>query len=168
MPLFRRTVLAAAAAAIMATPALAASTAKVNPDLAQAARTSGQVEALIVLADQDTPAIAPLSPDADYKQRRRALVQALRTRAESQQLSLRIWLESRGIAYRPFWIANMVQATLSADDIDALAAAMEDCLSRSADELRVMGEAAYARVRERHSVDIQAAKLAGLFRESSR
>jgi subtilisin family serine protease len=125
MFVYRRTVLAAAAAALMAAPALAASASKVNPDLAQAARTNGQVEALIVLADQDTPSIAPLSPDADYKQRRRALVQALRTRADSQQLSLRIWLESRGIAYRAFWIANMVQATLSADDIDALAARSE-------------------------------------------
>jgi subtilisin family serine protease len=109
----------------MAAPALAASASKVNPDLAQAARTKGQVEALIVLDDQATPTIAPLSADADYKQRRRALVQALRARADTQQQSLRIWLESRGIAYRAFWIANMVQATLSADDIDALAARSE-------------------------------------------
>ena len=53
-----------------------------------------------------------------------------------------------------------------AGSIDALTEAMEDCLSRSADELSVMGEAAYAHVRERHSVDIAAAKLAGLFRKS--
>lgn len=125
MRLHRRTVLAAMAAASIAAPALAASAYKVNPDLSQAARSHGQVEALIVLTDQATPAIAPLSADADYKQRRRALVQALRARAESQQLSLRIWLESRGIAYRAFWISNMVQATLSADDIAALAARSE-------------------------------------------
>lgn len=127
MWLCRRTVLmaATAAAALLAAPAFAASASKVNPDLGQAARANGQVEALIVLADQDTPAIAPLSADADYKQYRRALVQALRTRAETQQQSLRIWLESRGIAYRAFWIANMVQATLSADDLDALAARSE-------------------------------------------
>lgn len=123
MFLYRRTVLAAAA--LFAAPAFAASAVKVNPDLAQAARATGQVEALIVLADQATPAIAPLSADADYKERRRALVQALRTRADEQQQSLRIWLDSRGIAYRAFWIANMVQATLSADDIDALAARPE-------------------------------------------
>ena len=53
-----------------------------------------------------------------------------------------------------------------AGSIDALTAAIEDFLSRSADELCVMGESAYARVRERHSIDIEAAKLGGLFRES--
>lgn len=125
MSFYRRIVLVTAAAALVAGPALAAPATKVNPDLAQAARTHGQVEALIVLADQATPTIAPLSADADYKQRRRALVQSLRARAATQQLSLRTWLESRGIAYRAFWIANMVQATLSADDLDALAARSE-------------------------------------------
>lgn len=125
MFLFRRQVLLAATAALITAPALAASAPKVNPDLAQAARTHGQVETLIVLADQATPAIAQLPPDADYKQRRRALVQALRARAESQQQSLRIWLDSRGIPHRAFWISNMVQATLSADDINTLAAFSE-------------------------------------------
>lgn len=114
--------IAAAAAALLAGPALAASASKVNPALTQAARTQGQAEALIVLADQATPTMAPMSADADYKQRRRALVQALRARADSQQLGLRIWLESRGIAYRAYWIANMVQATLSVEDLEALAA----------------------------------------------
>ena len=51
-----------------------------------------------------------------------------------------------------------------AGDVNELAAAMEDFLSRSAEELRVMGEAAHTRVLERHSIDIEAAKLAGLFR----
>lgn len=50
--------------------------------------------------------------------------------------------------------------------IDALTAAMEDFLSRSAEELRIMGEANRARLIERHSVDIQAAKLAELFQKS--
>jgi glycosyltransferase involved in cell wall biosynthesis len=52
-----------------------------------------------------------------------------------------------------------------AGDIDALAAAIEDCLSCSTDELQVMGDAAHARVLERHSIDIEAAKLAKLFRQ---
>ncbi len=127
MSFHRRLVLAtaAAAAALLAAPSLAAEPSKVNPDLARAARAQGQVEALIVLADQARPTMAPLSADADYKQRRRALVQSLRARADSQQRSLRIWLDSRGIPYRSFWIANMVQATLSVDDLDALAARPE-------------------------------------------
>ena len=53
-----------------------------------------------------------------------------------------------------------------AGSIDALTAAMEDFLARSAEELRKMGEAAYLRVVERHSIDNEAAKLAGLFRNS--
>jgi colanic acid/amylovoran biosynthesis glycosyltransferase len=54
-----------------------------------------------------------------------------------------------------------------AGDVDELAAAMEDLLSRSIDDLRVMGEAAHARVLERHSVDAEAAKLAQFFREAA-
>jgi len=53
-----------------------------------------------------------------------------------------------------------------AGSIDALTAAIEDCLSRTAEELQVMGVAAQARVLARHSVDVQAAKLAELFRLS--
>ena len=55
---------------------------------------------------------------------------------------------------------------IPAGDVEALAVAMEDFLSRSADELRTMGEAAYQRVVERHSIETEAAKLAGLFRDS--
>ena len=101
MSFHRRLVLATAAtaAALLAAPSLAAEPSKVNPDLARAARAQGQVEALIVLADQARPSMAPLSADADYKQRRRALVQSLRARADSQQRSLRIWLDSRGIIH---------------------------------------------------------------------
>jgi glycosyltransferase involved in cell wall biosynthesis len=54
-----------------------------------------------------------------------------------------------------------------AGSIDALAAAIEDFLSRSPEELRVMGEANYARALERHSIDTEAAKLGVLFRLSS-
>ena len=53
-----------------------------------------------------------------------------------------------------------------AGSVEELAAAMEHCLACPIDELRVMGEAAYTRVVERHSADVEAAKLAGLFRQS--
>jgi colanic acid/amylovoran biosynthesis glycosyltransferase len=51
-----------------------------------------------------------------------------------------------------------------AGSLDELAAAMEDCLSKSVEEIRRMGDAGYNRVMERHSIDIEAAKLAELFR----
>ena len=55
-----------------------------------------------------------------------------------------------------------------AGDTAALAAAIEDWLARTTDELRVMGENAYVRVLERHSIDIEATKLCELFRDSCR
>lgn len=52
-----------------------------------------------------------------------------------------------------------------AGSIDALTAAMEDCVSKPVGALREMGEAAHLRVLERHSIDIEAAKLARMFRD---
>ena len=54
-----------------------------------------------------------------------------------------------------------------AGSIEALTAAMEDFLSKPADELKRMGDSAYQRVIERHSIDTEAAKLAVLIRASS-
>jgi glycosyltransferase involved in cell wall biosynthesis len=51
-----------------------------------------------------------------------------------------------------------------AGSIDDLVAALKDCLSRSADELRQMGRAAHERVVQRHSIDTEASKLASLLR----
>lgn len=51
-----------------------------------------------------------------------------------------------------------------AGSIDALTAAIEDFLDKTDDELKKMGDAAYLRVIERHSIDTEAAKLAMLFR----
>lgn len=51
-----------------------------------------------------------------------------------------------------------------AGDVDALVAALDDCLARPADELRAMGDAARERVLGRHCLDASAAKLAELFR----
>ncbi|HEX6708112.1 MAG TPA: glycosyltransferase [Albitalea sp.] len=50
-----------------------------------------------------------------------------------------------------------------AGDVDALAAAMQDCLAADAGTLARMGEAARQRVLERHDVDAQVAQLAALF-----
>jgi glycosyltransferase involved in cell wall biosynthesis len=50
-----------------------------------------------------------------------------------------------------------------AGSIEELTAAMEEILSRPVGELEKMGEAAYLRVLERHSIDTEATKLAGHF-----
>jgi glycosyltransferase involved in cell wall biosynthesis len=55
----------------------------------------------------------------------------------------------------------------AAGDVDELSAAIEDFLSRPVEQLRAMGDAAYARVLARHSIDCEASKLAGLFQESA-
>jgi colanic acid/amylovoran biosynthesis glycosyltransferase len=49
---------------------------------------------------------------------------------------------------------------IPAGSICALTAAMEDCLSRSSDEIQRMGDAGRRIVIERHSIDIEAGKLA--------
>ena len=54
-----------------------------------------------------------------------------------------------------------------AGDVDELVVAMEDFLSRPAEELRALGEAGHAKVLERHSIDVEAAKLGALFREAT-
>lgn len=51
-----------------------------------------------------------------------------------------------------------------AGSVEELANAMEDCLARSTDELRRLGNAGYSRVVEQHAIDTEARKLAELFR----
>lgn len=51
-----------------------------------------------------------------------------------------------------------------AGSVAELMAAMEDLLSKSTEQLTAMGDAAYARVTERHTIDTEAKKLAELFR----
>lgn len=51
-------------------------------------------------------------------------------------------------------------------DVEALEQALEHLLSRPAEELQAMGEGAQRRVLERHCIDTQAARLAGLFSQA--
>jgi glycosyltransferase involved in cell wall biosynthesis len=53
---------------------------------------------------------------------------------------------------------------IPAGSIGALTAAMEDCLSRSTDEIQRMGDAGRRIVIERHSIDNEAEKLANHIR----
>ena len=50
-----------------------------------------------------------------------------------------------------------------AGSVDELATAMEDCLAKSPEDLRAMGNAGHNRVVARHSIDTEAHKLAELF-----
>lgn len=50
-----------------------------------------------------------------------------------------------------------------AGSVESLAAAMEDCLTRPVEELQAFGAAGLRRVLERHSIDVEAGKLAELF-----
>lgn len=99
----------------------AALAAEVDPVLRASAEGHGNVDALIVFADQSRPVLTPLDPRAGYRERRRVLIDALRARADVQQAGVRSWLDARGRAYRPYWIANLISTRLGADDLDALA-----------------------------------------------
>jgi colanic acid/amylovoran biosynthesis glycosyltransferase len=53
---------------------------------------------------------------------------------------------------------------IPAGSVEELTDAIQDCLSKPAEELQRLGEAGYARVLDRHCIDTEAAKLAALFR----
>ena len=54
---------------------------------------------------------------------------------------------------------------VAAASVDELADAMEACLAKGPEELKTMGENAYRCAIERHSIDVEAAKLAVFLRE---
>ncbi len=89
-----------------------AMSADVSPRVLDALHQGGSADTLLVFPDQSQPSLAPLKPDGDYLVRRRALVAALRARADIDQASTRAWLDARGIAHRDYWIANVIQARI--------------------------------------------------------
>ncbi len=85
-----------------------------------------------------------------------------------ESMALRRPVLTTYVAGNPELIRHGIDGLLfPAGSVEALANAMEDFLSRPIEELQKMGEAAYARVIERHSIDVEATKLATLFREVS-
>ncbi|HEY2395491.1 MAG TPA: S8 family serine peptidase [Rudaea sp.] len=99
-----------------------AAAAVVHPRVAAAAANDGSVDALLVFADQSQPLLTPLEPGGDYRARRRALIDALKARAQTSQSAARGWLDAQGIAHRDFWIANVIQARVPRAALSALAA----------------------------------------------
>lgn len=72
------------------------------------------------------------------------------------------------IAGIPELVRNDVEGWLvPAGDVDALVDAMARCLQASPERLLEIGRAAFARVRERHQVDVEAARLNALFTGAS-
>lgn len=108
--------------ALLALACASAPAAPIEPAVQAQMRDGAVLEALVVLPDQAPPALAPLAATADYRLRRRMLVDALRTRAERQQAGVRAWLDARGADYRPYWIANLIWVRIGAADLAVLAA----------------------------------------------
>lgn len=92
----------------------------VEPGLLADAERAGTISSLIVLEAKAPKQL--LRTDGNYLERRRDLVNTLRATADVTQADLRAWLDAQGIRYRVFWIVNMIEADLSASQIEALAA----------------------------------------------
>ncbi|HEX3125470.1 MAG TPA: S8 family serine peptidase [Rhodanobacteraceae bacterium] len=116
----RRAALFASASILVASGVAAA--AAIDPRVLDEAKREGSVDAIIVLADQSRPMLAPLREDGDPRVRRSALVAALRASADATQAGLRQWFAARGIAHRDFWIVNLIQARLPPSALHELAA----------------------------------------------
>jgi subtilisin family serine protease len=95
-----------------------AAAAEIEAGLRAEAARAGSVDTLIVLTAKAPKNL--LRTDGDYLERRRNLVDTLRATAEISQADLRAWLDAEGVAYRPFWIVNMIQASLTPAQLDAL------------------------------------------------
>ena len=96
------------------------SAAEVAPFVRTMAQHSGKADVLIAMAAQAPKQL--LRTDGNYIERRTALVELLRSTADVSQADIRRWLDAQGIAYRSYWINNTIQAELTTDQIDALAA----------------------------------------------
>lgn len=94
--------------------------ADVVPSVRATAQQTGKADVLIAMSAQAPKQL--LRTDGNYIERRTALVELLRSTAEVSQADVRQWLDSQGIAYRSYWINNTIQAELTLDQIDALAA----------------------------------------------
>ena len=94
--------------------------AEVAPFVRTMAQHSGKADVLIAMSVQAPKQL--LRTDGNYIERRTALVELLRSTADVSQADIRLWLDAQGIAYRSYWINNTIQAELTSDQIDALAA----------------------------------------------
>ncbi|MDN5923378.1 MAG: S8 family serine peptidase [Xanthomonadales bacterium] len=89
----------------------------IAPQVLAQVRATGTADSLILLAGK--PPLALLRNDSVLAHRR-ALVDALRSQAHTDQASVRAWLDAQQVDYQSFWIVNMIRARLDAAQIDAL------------------------------------------------
>ena len=92
---------------------------KVDPELLAAVH-GGSAEALIVLGRQAD--LAPAGALRTRAEKGRFVVETLRRTAGEEQRGLLAALAARGVAHRPFWVANFVWARLDAAALAAVAA----------------------------------------------
>jgi subtilisin family serine protease len=94
--------------------------AEIDPRVSAQASSESKVDTMLVFADQARPTL-PVTGN-EHRIYRRALVDALRARADHDQTAMRSWLDARGIEHRDYWIANVIQAQLPAAALHELAA----------------------------------------------
>ncbi len=110
LPILGLLTLAALAALLPATPVGAAETAgpapvRIEPELEAAMRVRGEAAILIDLAER--PDLSPAFA-MDWEARGRFVVDRLRAVAERSQARVRAHLESKSIAFQPFWVDNLI------------------------------------------------------------
>ncbi|HXF62676.1 MAG TPA: hypothetical protein VNK95_13725, partial [Caldilineaceae bacterium] len=113
---------------------------KISPHLqAQLAESSGPVEFLVILKEQPDltglaaraqamAAVAAAGPEAQRAARIGYVYATLSADAASSQAELRAWLDAQGIAYRAFYLVNMIQ--VSGDETLAAALAARPDVDR--------------------------------------
>ena len=96
------------------------SDARVDADVWEALQAHGRADVLILLNPQ--PDLSPARNIMDKTARGQWVYDTLRAAAIPAQAPLRAQLERMGLAYRPFWIVNAVQTTLSSAQIEQVLA----------------------------------------------
>lgn len=89
----------------------------------------GRTDFLVFLADQ--PDLQAAYGIAGWNDRGWFVYSRLREHAEQSQRELREWLDERGVAYRPLWVANALLVRGNSDDLQALAGRAEIAMLRA-------------------------------------
>ena len=103
----------------------ASQAAAVSQTLSAQLATGDDIPMLVVLDDQPEPAqllaAAALAAAADRSARADVLYRGLTAHATAAQADLRAWLDAQGVAYRPFYLVNMIRVVGDAELAAALA-----------------------------------------------